>query len=85
MLLRGRPIAPRYDVIFLAPLLSFFIPLAVGVLLGLADQWLLAGPVTLTLSLLIALNAPPSYADWALTGDHRTTAGGRNHQMLKEI
>lgn len=85
MILRGRPIAPRYDVIFLAPLLCVIIPLAVGVLLGLADLWLLAGPVTLTLSLLIALNAPPSYADWALTGDHRTTGGGRNRQMLKEI
>lgn len=85
MLLRGRPIAPRYDVIFLPPLLTVIIPLAAGGLLGLADLWLLAGPVTLTLGLLIALNAPPSYADWALTGDHRTVAGGKNPQVMKEI
>lgn len=86
MILRGRPICPGYDVVFVAPLLTLLIPyLAAGALWQLNMATMIAGPVAVTLALLIALNAPPSYAEWALTGDHRTVPGGKQAQWLKEI
>lgn len=79
MIWRLRPIAPGYDYVFLAPLAALASSLILAWLTWqFAVPLMIAYPVALATSLLITLNAPPSYANWALTGDHWIKPGARN-------
>jgi hypothetical protein len=86
MLCNGRVIAPGFDIVFVAPLLTVIAPLIVITVMRPFGDIALAGPVgpvAVSAAMLVALNAGPSYADWALTGDHRTVMGSR--ERLTEV
>jgi hypothetical protein len=79
MIWRFRPIAPGYDYVFIAPLAALASSLGLAWLTWqFAIPLVIAYPIALLTSLLITLNAPPSYANWALTGDHWIKPGARN-------
>jgi hypothetical protein len=72
-LLRLRWIIPRYDILFLYPLLACLVYSAI---LGVSDWWLGAEPdacasVGLTSALLMLFLGGPSLRRWRLTGGHR--------------
>jgi hypothetical protein len=69
----GRFLLPRYDRVYAAPLLAWFVIWGVGPLvidrLGLSLSVSL--PIVLTLALLATLVPGPSYRDWVLTCECR--------------
>jgi hypothetical protein len=79
-------IIPRYDVVFVAPLLA----IAIGVV-GQGALWTAPLPpaavaaTTIAAVLLVALNAGPSLARWSLTGGHRLRTGFLDPQRFARI
>jgi hypothetical protein len=81
----GRLIVPRYDKVFIAPLLSFLV-LFVGMTLSMPDRsvgtWEL--PLVMTICLWLNLNLGPNLQAWRLTGGHRLGLGIRSRQLYAE-
>ncbi|HEX6962095.1 MAG TPA: hypothetical protein VF175_09530, partial [Lacipirellula sp.] len=68
----GRWIIPRHDYVYLAPLATLAIGAALPwALFGLGVTAPLTAFVTVAGAMLIALGAPPTFAEWSLTGDYR--------------
>ncbi|HIJ65232.1 MAG TPA: hypothetical protein HPP77_04705 [Candidatus Hydrogenedentes bacterium] len=82
-----RLIVPRYDVVFLAPILSVFCGLGIPWTLmkwGVPAAFMI--PASIPLALLPLLNAGPSLPRWWLTGGHRIATGiGVNRVLFKKI
>lgn len=81
-----RWIVPRYDDVFVAPL---FIYLAARYMPGILAGWNMptdaAAAGTVALVALLALNMPPSFERWRLTGFHRIVPGNVNKQEFERI
>lgn len=82
----GRWVIPRHDIVYAAPLLALVVPFGLVILLRQSPMMEpLAEPIAVTLAILIATCAPPSYATWALTGDHHTRMVVKDKTRLIEI
>lgn len=70
----GRPVIPRYDILFLAPILAFLlmIPLPWS-LIDIGLHPLAAYPICALLGTTAFLICPPRYAEWRLTVPCRLT------------
>ena len=72
----GRIIIPRYDVVFVTPLLALFAAIAAAAWAGshgFGDT--LTAACTITVFLLVILNGGPSLSKWRLTGAYRASPG----------
>lgn len=71
-LFTGRFVVPGYDKVFLSPLLAMAVaPVLALPLLALGAPVKLVVPTAVALGLFIAIEGPPSYAQWHLTGHYR--------------
>ena len=78
----GRLIIPGYDKVFVAPLLTLVVGLAiplVGFNTGIPEMYYL--PVAMGMVLFITLISGPTLADWSLTGRHRIVPGFANRKI----
>lgn len=65
-------IIPRYDVMFVGPLLIISLGAAAFYAWGnLALPFKALAPIAIAVQVFVALTCPPSLADWQLTGEHR--------------
>src|SRR5262249_15126958 len=80
----GRWIIPRYDQVFVAPLLAVAAGSTLGgvaVLLGL--DLVVALPVVIAVVLFLSLGLGPSLQVWRLTGNHRIVEGSHRAGTVK--
>ena len=81
----GRLLLPRYDRVFVAPLLAFVV-LFTGLSYSLENRttgtWDM--PLVLTVCLWLNLCLGPKLLDWRLTGGHRLFLGPRSRQFFAE-
>ena len=83
---RNLGIIPRYDVIFVAPILALVIALAgqQAVLAQIVPPAVTMGGTT-ALVFIIVLTMGPSLARWHFTGGHRRSTGLRNAERFEKI
>lgn len=82
----GRWIIPRYDRVFVAPLLALAVPIAVAWAVG-PTRFTQPMETALTISLVvcIVLNVGPRLTDWRLTGGHRINPGVRDRSQFVRL
>jgi hypothetical protein len=68
----GRPVIPKYDVVFIGPILTFLAAYAgANLMRHLHASPALTAAVPVGLSMLLVFCMPPSSKRWHLTGEHR--------------
>lgn len=81
-----RWIVPRYDHILATPVFIYFAASYAPHILAawkVPAEW--GASATVSLVMMLALNMPPSFKRWRLTGFHRVVAGSGNRQEFEQI